>query len=829
MAARPLRRPASSPSEQLAQDPSSRSKLRSTIRALEALGRDLRHGSRCLFRQPLYLIAALACLTLGIGANTAVFSVVHAVLLRPLPYSAPEQLVMVWNSFPDPGLARLPLSGPQVSMLEEEPNLFESIGAVWPSSAFLTDADGETVKAALGVISPHLLSVLGLKLASGSGFSGSGAREVFLSHAVWRNRFGGDPTLIGRPITMNGEPAEVVGIMPESFRLHLSEDSGVPPEFDLYVPLPSDLGSLPPGQRFLRVVGRLRAGLDPARAPAAVSAVGERALATYPQLQRSGDRLSLHSLHEDAARAARPVLFGVQAAGGLFLVLACASVANLFLARAMSRRREMAVRTSLGASPAELSRLVLAEGSILVGLGSLAGILSGHAAGSALWALRPAGLSRADLPGLDGPVLLFALGISAVSAAIFALISVRTSGELESVAGSGGGYRNTGLIGRRSRELLTAASVTMGVVLVVGAFLMIQSLRFLGSESVGFDPENVLTFDLSSFIQGEPLRVVAEVERRVGSLPGVIAVGATSHLPFATWVNWSSSAAPEGTPDEEQSAYWADFRSVTPGFIAAARVRLLAGRMPDERDVQGSQAVAVIDRTMARKAFGRADPVGRVLVTQGGSATVIGVIDDIRDRSPGTPSGGQVFWPFTQRPRGLTFMVRTSLDPGTLADAVRGEIRSIDPGLAVGEIRAMTDYARSATGLTRYLTLVTTIFSALALILATVGVYGVVAFVTLQRLPELGIRSVLGAPRRDLLTSVVQDGLRIGGLGVAVGIAAAIGLSRLLGAVVYGVSPRDPTTLAAVGALFVAVVVVASLGPAVRAARVDPVSTLHAR
>jgi predicted permease len=815
-------------------------------RRLDAFRRDVRHALRGLARNPVFTAAAAASLALGIGATTAVFSVVDAVLLRPLPYEEPERLVIVWNEFPGAGLARLPMAGVQVAALKEEPDLFEDVAAVWATSATLTGADGEPAQVSTGLVSPNLLTVLGLDLALGPGFVPDGSpapQGVLLSEELWRTAFGADPGIVGRTITVEGGPVAVAGVLPAGFRLYLPEDAGVPPRFDLYTPLPWDLGVLPAGQRYLRVVGRLRPGVDLARAAVGVAAAGERALAAWPELQRSGDRLSVHPLHADSVRTARPVLLALLGAVGLFLLLACANVANLMLARTAGRLRELAIRTSIGASRRGLAQLLLVESLLLTALGAAAGLALGRAGASLLWSLRPAGLVRVELPKLHGSVLLFAVAVSAATAVVFALTTLWATRSVEPAGGLKGGFHPTGAMGRRFRELVTAGQVAVGLVLLVGSALMIQSVTRLGRESVGFVPDGALTFKLSLNQQRFPLdedrsRAAAEVERRVGALSGVVAVGATSHLPFATWANWGGPAPPEGTPDEERNAWSVDLRSVTAGFLEAAEVRLVAGRLLEEGDDASGRHVVVIDRTMARRAFGDADPIGRILVparyTDGSfpatPAVVVGVIEDIRDRSPGRPSDGQVFWPFAQSARWeLTYLVRAVGEPAALGAAVRREVEAVDSRLAISDVTPMDTYVRGATALTRFLALVGGVFSGLAVVLAAVGLYGVVAFVTVQRLPELGMRTVLGATRRRLLGGIVWQGVRVAAIGVGVGTLAALGLTSFMQTLVYGVSPRDPATLAAVGAGLLAVAAAASVVPALRAARVDPLAALRER
>lgn len=810
-------------------------------------GREARHAVHALVRHPVFTLAAVLSVAVGVGANVATFSVVNTVLLRPLPYEDPERLAIVWNEFPSSERTRLPLTGPQVQVLREEPDLFERVEAIWSMSGSVVARDGRTAQVSLAFATPGLFDLLGVSPALGRDWARDGVGDgeapdgVMISDELWRGRFGGDRSLVGSTIDMDGWVVPVIGVLPPDFVLHLPEDGSIPPRPDVYLALPWDLSSLQPGQRYLRVVGKLRPDVDRARAAAGVAAAGERALATYPELQRAGDRLSVHPLHGDAVRAARPALLALLGAVVLFLLLASANVASLILARTLSRTREMAIRSAIGATPGRLAGLVVLESLMVSGAGALLGAWLGFLGASALWSLRPTGLARVSSVPFDARVLVFALALlilTSVASTLASLIAVRALARSLGVRGAGATSSRTA---RRAREIVTAGQVAAGLVLVVGSALMIRSVATLGRESIGFDPSSRLTFKLpiteSRFsTDGERARVAAEVERRVSEIPGVRAVGATSHLPFAPWANWAQGAPPVGTPAEERGAYFADLRAVTPDFFSAVGASLVAGRFFEDSDDTESEPVVIMDETMASRAFPGGDAVGRRVDTTryfGGQftpavATVVGVIRDIRDRGPSEPSTGQVFWPFAQSARWeLTFFVRAAGDPAALATEVERAVRAADPELAPANLSPMDDYVAGATAFTRFLALVGTWFSALALLVAAIGLYGVVAFVTIQRTHELGMRLVLGASRRDLLARVLAHGLRVGAIGVGVGLAGTVVLARFLSGLVYGVSPYDPATLAGVALLLMAVAVVASLAPARRAMRADPLSAVR--
>ncbi len=807
---------------------------------------DLRQTVRALRRHPTFTAAAILSVALGVAANTATFSVFDAVLLRPLPYAGADRLAIVWNAFPGSDMSRLPLSGPEVQMLREEPDLFEEVEAIWATSGTVADAEQHVAQVSVGTVTPDFFTMLGVTPALGRSWvhdpsEGRSPSGVLLGDELWRARFGADPDVVGSTIQLNGGGALVIGVLPPGFKLFLPEDGSIPPRLDVYVPVPWDLSILPPAQQYLRVVGRLRPGVDLARANAGALAAADRALRTYPELQATGDRLSVHPLQEDTVRAARPALVALLGAVVLLLLLASANVASLVLARTMGRGRELAIRSSIGASGARLARLVVTETLTVTLIGAALGAWLGRLGATTLWSLRPAGLSRVDSVPIDGRVLLFTAGLSVATAVAFAVISLVGVRGLDPALGLRGAGWMSSRMGRRLREVMTAAEVAVGLVLVAGSALMIQSVTSLDRESIGFDPSGGLTFKLPINMgrfrtDAERAGVAREVERRVREIPSVTAVGATSHLPFATWANWGGEAPPAGTPEGERSTWMADLRAVTASYLPAVGATLVSGRFFDESDDDASQPVVILDETMAARVFPGVDPVGRRMEPVrffGGSfvpagAVVVGVIRDIRDRSPARPSDGQVFWPFAQSARWeLTFFVRAAGDPTALAADVESAVRAVDPDLAAAAVAPMADYVRVATALTRFLALVGAVFSGLALLMAAIGLYGVIAFVTVQRTHELGVRVVLGATRAELLGRVLAHGLRIGGIGAAVGVLATLGLARFLESIVYGVSPRDPATLAGVCALLVGVALAASYVPARRATRVDPLVALR--
>jgi len=802
---------------------------------------DARHAARGLARSPLFTLSAVASLGLGIGANTAVFSVVNAVLLEPLPYADPDHLTIVWNHFATSDQTRLPLAPVEVAELADEPGLFESVGGLWATSATVTDAEGHPVQVPAALVTPSFFSVLGVTPTLGRDFfsqdrSTEAPEGVLVSHELWRSTLASDPDVLRRSLIVDGVSTPVLGVLPEGFRLIFPPDGSIPERLDVYRSLPWNLRELPVGIRYLRVVGRLAPGVDLDEAQTAVDAVGARVRATYPEIASDGDSFSVHPLQADAVREARPVLQVLLAAVGLFLLLASANVASLALARAGGRTGEMAVRRSLGASNGRVASLVLCE-SLLVGvLGAVVGLGLGILGADVLWSLRPEGIARIDSVSLDGTVVLFTLGVSALAVLVFGWAPVRWTAR----GGVADTLRSAGarVVGARtrSREWITVGQVAVSLVLLCGAGLLARSLGELSRADVGFAPEGLLSFKVALSEQlfptdEERARIAGEIEQRVRALPGVSATGATSHVPFGIWPNWSGAAAPEGTPEADVEAFMVDHRSVTPGYFEALGARLEAGRFFGSADEGASDPVVVIDRALADRAFPGGDAVGRLIhptrYLNGeftpAPATVVGVVGSVRDVSPSRPSRGQVFWPFTQSARWeLTWVVRPQDDAGALLERIREEVLAVSPDLAVAAVAPLDELSREATAGTRFVTLLGGVFALLALGLAALGLYGVIVYSSSSRMAEFGLRRVVGARPRDILWSVVADGLRLGTLGVTVGTVAALGLNRFLASLLFGVSPTDAMTLLAAASILLAVMFAASLVPALRAMRVDP-------
>ena len=806
---------------------------------------EARQALRSLRRSPAFAVAVVASLAVGIGANVAVYSVVNAVLLRGPGYADGDRLTFVWNQLEGFESTRLPMSAFQVTELRAEEDAFEDVAAVWATSRTLTWGD-RSVLASAGLVTPNFFSMLGVTPVAGRTFVEQEGVEtgstVVVSHELWQRELGGDPDVVGTSLMVEGEAATVVGVLPADFRLHFPSGVGVPDRLEVFEPFPWVAMGNPEGPRFLRAVAKLETGLSLAAADAAAKEVARRLRETYVHMGRSGDEFRVVTLGADTTAGIRPVLLALLAGVALFLLLTAANVASLVLARTMQRDREFAIRRGLGASRARLARQLLLEVGTLTAVGAALGLLLGVWGVEGLWALRPADMIRVHDVGLDGSVWVYT-GLAALLAGILASVlplMVQGNGSLASLRyGTGVGHSRGGLLGRR---VMVTLEIAICVVLVVGAGLMARTVSQLRSAELGFTADHVLTFRMGLpralfSTDGERGELARLVEEELGALPGVVAVGGSSHLPLGGWANWSGVAAPSEVAESDRDGYHFDHRAVTPGYADALGLTVLEGRFIGPDDRADGQPVVVIDEALASRVFPQGDAVGRTLSATRylgaqfvpEEALVVGVIADVRDRSPGEPSSGQVLWPFVQSARWeLSYALRTEDDPALLADRVRALIHDMGRDLAVADFMVMDDYVGSSMAESRFVALVSSTFSLAALLLAALGLYGAVAYATARRTRELGLRLVMGARSGDLFARVIGEGVLVASAGVVLGLLAAVALTRYLTALLYGVDPLETSVFGAVSAFLFLVAIVASAGPAVRASRLDPLESLRA-
>lgn len=808
----------------------------------DVLRLDLRLAVRSLWKDRSYSVTAIASLALGVTAATVMYAVVNTALIRPLPYRDPARLAMLWNAFSVADRPRLPFSGPELMALREAPDLFAEVGAIWATSGSVRgDEMPETVS--LGLVSDNFFTVLGVVPSLGrifdrgeEGPSGSGV--VLVSDAYWRTSLGADPSAVGRTIRLDGREVVIIGVLAPDFTLRVPPDAGVPARLDLYTPFPWSLSALAPDSHFLRLIGRLAPAVPWGEAQARVTAVANGVRARYTELIKTGDTFSLAPLQGDAVRRVRPILLALLTGVGLFLLLAAGNVASLLIARTNARRREMAIRSCLGAPRWRIARQLLTESLVVAAVAGGVGLGLSQWGGRALWALRPEGLRSISSLSLGGPVLLFAVAVTGLTWVGFGLAPlIHLSRDPAAAILARGVDRQR----QRLRKAVIVGEVAIGLVLVVGAALMAQTLDKLQQADLGFDPTHVLSARVSLPqalfpTDADRARMAQDIAGAFRRLPGVTATGAVSHLPLATWANWSDAAPPEGIPEAQRDRYHADHRSVTPGYFDAIAARLVAGRQFTEHDDGTAQPVVIIDEAMAQRAFGDADPIGRRLFPAryvdgdfpSTEAIVVGVVHDIQDRGAALSSEGQVFWPFAQSARWeLTYVLRGAGDIVPLISQVRRTVGSVHRDLAVSQIRPMTDLVKANTADTSFTTMLAGLFALLALVIAAVGLYGVVTYSSQQRLRDMGIRVALGATRADIFRRIMGEGAKLGVVGVLLGVAGGIVATRLMSSLLFGVSPTDAATFLIGGIALLGTSLVASLAPARRAARVDPMTALR--
>ena len=804
---------------------------------MDSILQDLRFTARGLGRNPGFAAIAVLTIALGIGVNTAIFSVVHAVVLRSLPFPEPDRLVSVWENLERRGGPPQEWTGRSTFADWRDLNrTFAGMAAVTDWAPTLTGMDRpERLEAAL--VTPGYFATLGVQPVVGRAFVAEeetpGRGEVVvLSHEFWQSRLGGDADALGQTMVLDGRPHLIVGILRPGFRGPIASAAQV------WSPLPIDRNRDDRGNYFLRVVGRLASGVSLEAAREDMSRVAEAIGESHPVDYRDVG-VTLVPLHETVIGPVRTPLLVLLGAVALILLIACANVANLLLARGSVREREMAVRAALGAGRLRLARQLMTESIVLALVGGLAGLLLGVWGTDLLVRLAPPGLPRVEEIGLHPAVFAFALSASVVTGLLFGLAPA---------AGLSGGHHGTTLreggrgasarTGGRLRGALVVVQLALGMSVLAAAGLLLRSFAELRSVDPGFRVESTLSGRLSFPSARYPDRseipaAVEQLEDRLRSLPGVLRVGAVSVLPLSGLVH-DISVVVEGAvpPPGEEAA--ADFREATPGFFEALGVPLLRGRTFEDGDRGDAPEVAIISESFAARHFAGADPIGRRIkvghVRDPDEAwrTIVGVVGSVRSRALDRVPEPEVYLPLAQLPpRGLSLVIRTEGDPAALAPAFREAVWSLDRDLPVGELATLEQLFAASLAPQRFLTTLLGAFAALALVLGTVGIYGVMAFTVSRRTREIGIRMALGARPGDVLRATMRHGAALTLAGLALGLAGAVAASRALSGLLFEVDPLDPLTLAGVALLLAAASLFACFWPARRATRVDPMVTLR--
>jgi putative ABC transport system permease protein len=816
---------------------------------LEAIRRDLRFAARGLWRSPGFTAITVATLALGIGANTAIFSVVNAVLLRPLAYRDPAQLVALRGVVEVRGLNDVRNSAPEYQDFRSEIPALTDVAAAWPISINLTAlGDPERIQAA--VVSSNYFQVLGTVPALGRDFTadddqGRIGYVVIISWDLFQQRFGGDRSVIGKTVRLDDDPMTIIGVMPPGFR-HPLENGASPME----VWCPVELGNTDPqfiGDRRARVfevIGRLKPGATVTEAQAQLDALSTRLESRYPDVYPPalGWRAAALPLSERVVGDVRPALLVLLGAVAFVLLIGCANVANLMLARATGRAREIAIRTALGGDRLRLVRQLLTESLLLAALGGALGLLVAVWGTSALGRLAALYLPRAREIAIDGPVLAFTAVLILVTGIAFGLFPALQASRpdlqdvlKDSAKGSAGGGRT------RMRAVLVVAELAVALVLLAGAGLLLRSFQRLVAVDPGFDPERLLTMQVwlpvpndnakgRYFTQEQRLGFYDRAVAAVRQVPGVTGAALVSRLPYSG--RNDARFKIEGRPvSDAQLLPSAEVRLVSPGYFRTMAIPVLQGEaMPDGVDSLSS-TYAMVNRTLAEREWKGQSPIGQriQLVGFGGpTATIVGVVNDVRQGAPDQPPLPEFYLSYRLvAGQEMSLVVRTAGDPDALADRVVQSIRSVDPTQPVFGVKSMTRLLANAEAERRFSLLLLSLFAAIALLLSSLGIYGVMAYSTSQRRHEIGIRMALGAATPDVLRLVLQQGMRLVLLGLAIGLFGAWALSRVVAGQLYGISARDPLTYAAVALLLGTVAFAATWLPARRATRVDPMISLR--
>jgi putative ABC transport system permease protein len=818
--------------------------------SIDAWTKDVRHAFRRMVKAPGFTLVAVVTLALGIGGTSAIFTVVKAVLLDPPPYRDSDRLVLLWNELSAQGVSRAPGSGFELAEIRRRASSFDSVAGIWAGNGtFLgTSGDGaqpEQVK--VGSVTGNFFPTLGAQAFLGRTLQpedeGDGKpRTVLLAHGFWQRRWGGDRDIVGKTVTLDGHVATVAGVMPPGFRMVFPADAQVPAEVQAWTTFPYDVASGPRDLHFLRFVARLKPGTSLAAASDEVAAIGKQLSSEFSELGKDGVGLRAVALRGDTVRDIRPALLALFVGVGLVLLIACVNIANLLLARGGARRNEMAVRAALGASRGRLVRQLLLENLVLAVIGGLAGVGLGGLGLDKLQALAPAGVLPPQPLVLDRAILAFAALATLLSGALFGMAPALAASRVDLAEAMKAGAPGATPRRRRSRAILIVGEIALGFVLLVGAGLMIRTFVAVAAVDPGMREDGVLTFEVSlpgRRYGGAKARqtFARSLERRLSAVPGVEAVGAVSHLPLDDYPNWYSPYAPAGASLERKRQLMADHRATTPGFLPALGAKLVAGRFFDALDEEAGRAVVVIDEQPAAEAWPGEDPIGKRLQHERmlpdgefGELTseVIGVVHHIHQHALTRMPRGQIYIPYAATAREhLSFVVRAAGDPTALAGSVRAAVAGVDAELAVAKVRPLAEYLERAMRPARFTMVLATLFAGLALVLAAVGIYGVVATTVGERRRELGVRLVLGATPRELCAQVLREELKLALLGLGLGAAGALVATRLLAGLLFGVAPVDPATFLVATLLLPATALLASWLPARRAAQGDPMAALR--
>jgi putative ABC transport system permease protein len=791
---------------------------------------DLRYTLRMLRKSPLFTIAVVTTVALGIGANTAIFSVVNAVMLKPLPYEQPDRLVWIAEKNDKLKLPTFAASVLNYLSWKEQSHAFEPMGA-FSFATFNLTGTGDPEQLTGGTVTPSLLPLLGIKTVLGRSFGADedrpgSAKVVMIGEGLWKRRFGGDSSVVGRHLTLNGLDHTVIGIAPASLAL-LSNG-------DLWTPMTIDPGREIRLNHVILAVGRLRPGATLEQAQAEMNVVAGQVSQQYPEMKEWGIRL-VDFYHFFVNPQLQTGLVVLLCAVGCVLLIASANVANLLLARAAARQKEIAIRTAIGASRGRLLRQLLVESLVLSSLGGAVGLLAALWGVAAINSVMPANLLPVHDVGIDATVLLFALALTVGTGLLFGIAPAWHAAKtdlnevLKQATRASSGARP------RLRNGLAAAELALATILLIGAGLLAQSLLRLQHVNLGFQSDRLLTFQIAlpraKYPAEKSTLFYRALLESLRATPGVRSAGASSGIPFGNGAYTQTPISTTGpSPLPPDTAIPTDWRVVTPGFFQAMNIPLLRGRDFTDADAPAAAPlVVIVSQTTAKRFWGDADPLGRSLHRQSDLSrqyTVVGVVGDVRQAALSQESPA-IYYPTIGLTGSMGIVVRTDPPPTSLLPVVRQKVHDLDPGLPVSSVRTMDEWVSNNAAQPRLNAILLTVFAAVAMLIAAIGIYGVLAYSVNQRTREIGLRMALGAPRAQVLRLIVREGMTVGAIGIASGLAGALVLSRVLASLVFDVPVRDPLTYLAVAAALAAVALAACAIPARKASRLDPMAALR--
>ena len=795
-----------------------------------ALLQDVRYGARTLIKAPAFTAVVLVTLGLGIGANTAIFSALNAVLLQPLPYPDPDRLVRLVSDNPSLGIDSSNVSAADFLDWQRDARAFESLAA-WSTFNTTVRAGANTgAERVPGAFETNLFTVLGVAPAIGRDFNADDvhpgpASAVIVTDGFWQRRYGGDAAILGKPLRP-GSVSSLVGVMPRGF--------GYPDGVEMWIPASLNAASDPRFNRYLEAIGRLRPGVKITEAQAELDTISQRLDAAFPSSNR-GWRVRVVPLTDSIVGDARRTLLLLVGAVALVMLIACANVANLFLAHAAGRQREIAVRSAIGAARGRIARQVLTESLLLSLAAGAIGIFIGRAGLQLLIAIAGSGIPRLEHATLDRTVLLFTIAVSIGTGILFGLVPALQLSRSSLVQALREGTRGAGTRGR-TRQVLVVAEVAMALVLLVSAGLLARSFQGLQRIDVGFNPHQLLTMRVSlsgtTYRQQGPAFYFQQAIERISALPGVRSAAAVLALPVGGGGFYLGRGFIRPGLSHPTEGYNAAYQIVTPGYFKTLGIPMLAGRDFDARDTDKSAQVVVINRTIANRFFAGENPIGQQVLVWKDEKTpreIIGIVGDLKSEDLTAAAGAELFVSNAQAwVDDMTLVIRTDTAPAASAAAAKAAVEAIDRTQAVYDVKTFDTIMANALAQQRFSVMLFAAFAALALALAAVGLYGVMTHVVNGRAHEMGVRLALGARPSSVRGLVVNQGLRLLAIGLAVGVPLSLAAARLFGKLLYGVGPSDPLTLVAVVGTLAAVAWVSAWIPALRATRIDPVSALRA-